>query len=119
MKKLFLVFLVLSTFSAFATTTEGRLVAKLNGELDPFVLGDGCLSIVEYYDENDDDFKTIGIFEAKEDGCINENVDENEELDFDIDGLSLIRQKKQLKILSHLTVNILNFKDSISFYELR
>jgi hypothetical protein len=118
MKILLIALVALSSLSAFAEVTEGRLIAKLQGELDPVVLGDGCISIVEYYDDSAEYFKKIGIYQDDSVTCISEDVEENEEIDFDREKLKLIKNKAQLRELKSLTNEVMKVKGVKSFYKL-
>jgi hypothetical protein len=102
MKKIIMLCLFLSGFS-YAEHVEGTLILKLKGELDATVLGDGCLSIVNYYHSEDDRFYTIGIYQPETDSCISDDVEENEQIEFDTDDLIKIKNKETLTALKELS----------------
>lgn len=111
------IFLTLSSLT-MAASIEGQLISKLTGELDPYALGDGCLSIVEYYEHRSDKFLKIGIYESKVENCISSETEEGEEIDFNFKKLKAIRSKQKLKALKEIAAHILREKDTIRFFQL-
>lgn len=117
MKK-FILMLLLSSIS-HAEHVEGTLILKLEGELDATVLGDGCLSIVDYYHSADDRFYTIGIYQPESDNCISSDVEENEQIEFNTDDLIEIKSKKITKALRELSDKVESGTGVGKFYKLK
>lgn len=90
--------------SASDTLIEGKLVGKLYGELDPYVLGDACVTWIEYFDARSESPAVVGILENREDyeNCLGAEIAINDEIDFDLARLESIRPQHQLKLLRSL-----------------
>ena len=118
MKKLLVVFLALNAQPTIAAAIEGRLIAKLQGELDPNVLGEGCISVVEYYDGSVEALKKIGIYQDESVTCISQSIEKNEEITLELKKLKLIKNKPQLEALKALTQGVMKVKGVKYFYKL-
>src|SRR5690349_1991996 len=116
MKNLILSFALLMSAGVEASIIEGRLVAKLSGELDPMALGDGCLNIIEYHNVDAEEFQTIGIFQPETQECLSHDTDENEEIDFNLKRLVTIKNKEQLEMLHTLTQDVLKVPGKVRYY---
>lgn len=89
---------------ASASVIEGRLLAKLHGELDPVVLGDACVTWIEYFDTRSERFSVVGIWERRDDfeNCLGSDIDLNEEIDFDFARMSRVRGQRFTQALRDL-----------------
>jgi 5'(3')-deoxyribonucleotidase len=116
-KYLSILFILNAASVASAAVIEGRLVAKIDGEFDPFVLGEGCLSIIDFYNDKKDRFVKIGIFQSEAGKkCISYDVDVNEEIDFDPKLIRKISNPAQLQILKDTTSRVMKVKAVSAFY---
>lgn len=111
MKKIFLVGLVFLgiTSSASAEIIEGRLLQKYRGEIDPFILGDGCVSLIEYFD-HDSNEKLIIIYESRLNKCVSSGVQVNEEIDFDTHQLQQVVAKNELSALRDFARHVMKIE---------
>lgn len=125
MSNLFLLALAMLSFSgsvSFAQVggvIEGRLVQKLEGELDPVILGDGCVAVVEYYREGKGMVK-IAIYQPEGFGpCFTAGAEVNEEFDFKPASLKKITHPLDLSAIRDLVTRQLKVKNVSGFYSMK
>ncbi len=92
---------------------EGVLIDKAYGEVDPYVIGDACLTWILV-----DGDRTIGVVEFRDDfeNCIGANVENNEEIDFDAARLSKIRTPRHLKTLREVQQHF-GIRGQVTYFE--
>ena len=117
---MFAALICVATFTApRANALEGRILGKLAGELDPFVLGDGCLTVLEFYDGWQNRLERIAVYEKrlKVRNCLSVGADRNMRVEFDPGELKIIENPRVTDAMKHIVRQVMRVKGVQSYWQ--